>query len=267
MNRIDARFAALRAVGRKGFVAYIAAGDPNLKTTAALARKFERVGVDVLELGVPFSDPLADGVVNQLAAERALRSGTTLDGVLAAVAELRRTGCEIAIVFYIYYNLIHRHGVERFAKDAAAAGVDGALALDLPPEESAAYERAMKRAGLSPIYLVAPTTPEKRIAEICKHANGFIYYVSRIGVTGMQKTVSSSIAPRIAAIRRHSDVPVAVGFGVSNPEQVRNIARHGDAVVVGSAIVNQIAKGSDAKAVARFVAPMVKAVRDARPQR
>jgi tryptophan synthase alpha chain len=264
MNRIDAKFAALRAAGRKGFVAYIAAGDPDLKTTATLAREFERVGVDVLELGVPFSDPLADGVVNQMAAERALHSGTTLDGVLKTVAELRRTGCEIPIVFYIYYNLVHRHGVERFAQDAAAAGVDGALALDLPPEEAAGYEAAMKRAGLCPIYLIAPTTPEKRVAEICKHAAGFIYYVSREGVTGMQKTVSASIAPMVAAIRRHTELPIAIGFGVSNPEQSRNIAQFGDAVVVGSAIVNQIAKGGN---VARFVAPMVKAVNDARARR
>ena len=263
MNRIDAKFTALRSAKRKGFVAYICAGDPDLKTTAALARQFERIGVDVLELGVPFSDPLADGVVNQFAAERALRSGTTLDGVLDTVAQLRRAGCEIPIVFYIYYNIVHRHGVERFAKDAAAAGVDGALALDLPPEEAADYECAMKRAGLCPIYLVAPTTPEKRVAEICRHASGFIYYVSREGVTGMQKTVSGSIAPMIAAIRRHTDIPIAVGFGVSSPEQVRNIAQHGDAVVVGSAIVNQIAAGRD---VVRFVAPMVKAVNDARPR-
>jgi tryptophan synthase alpha chain len=267
MNRIEARFAALRAVGQKGFVAYIAAGDPDLKTTAALARQFERIGVDALELGVPFSDPLADGVVNQLAAERALRSGTTLDGVLHTVAQLRRDGSEIPIVFYIYYNLIHRHGVARFVKDAAAAGVDGVLALDLPPEEAADYERAMKHAGLAPIYLVAPTTPEDRVAEICKHASGFIYYVSREGVTGMQQTIATTIAPKIAAIRRHSRLPIAIGFGVSNPEQSRNMAQHGDAVVVGSAIVNQIANGRDAKAVARFVAPMVKAVRDARPQR
>lgn len=267
MNRIDAQFTDLRAVGRKGFIAYICAGDPDLNATVSLAREFERAGVDVLELGIPFSDPLADGVVNQLAAERALRSGTTLAGVLDAVAGLRLAGCQIPIVFYIYYNLIHRHGVERFAKDAAAAGVDGALALDLPPEEAAAYERAMKRAGLCPIYLVAPTTPEKRIAEICRHASGFVYYVSREGVTGMQQKVSGSIEPRIAAIRRHTDIPVAIGFGISNPQQARAVAQHGDAVVVGSAIVNQIAKGRSARAVARFVAPMVKAVNDARPRR
>jgi len=267
MNRIDATFAALRAAGRKGFIAYICAGDPDLKMTASLAREFERVGVNVLELGVPFSDPLADGVVNQLAAERALRSGTTLDGVLQTVAALRRGGCEIPIVFYIYYNLVHRRGVERFARDAAAAGADGVLALDLPPEEAADYERALKRAGLCPIYLLAPTTPERRIAQVCQHASGFLYYVSREGVTGMQKSISDTIASKVAAIRRHTTLPVAVGFGVSNPQQARAVAQHGDAVVVGSAIVNQIAKGRSARAVARFVAPMVRAVNDAHSRR
>ena len=142
MNRIDLKFSALRALRKKGFIVYISAGDPHLKATAKLAREFEHVGVDVLELGVPFSDPLADGVVNQLAAERALKSGTTLAGVLQMVAELRQTGCEIPVVFYIYYNLIHQFGITRFAKVAAAAGVDGVLALDLPPEESAPYETA-----------------------------------------------------------------------------------------------------------------------------
>jgi len=266
MNRIDARFRSLRAVGQKGFIAYICAGDPNLKTTAALAREFERVGVDVLELGVPFSDPLADGVVNQLAAERALQSGTTLDGVLDTVARLRREGCQILIVFYIYFNLIHHHGVDRFGREAAAAGVDGVLALDLPPEEADGYEQAVKQNGLCPIYLIAPTTPEKRIAGICRHASGFLYYVSREGVTGMQKQVSVSMSPMVEKIRRHTTLPIAIGFGISNPEQARQVAAHGDAVVVGSAIVNQIARGHSARDVARFVAPMVKAVKHAHPR-
>jgi tryptophan synthase alpha chain len=261
MNRIDAKFTALRAAGQKGFVAYIAAGDPNLKATAALARKFERVGVDVLELGIPFSDPLADGVVNQLAAERGLRSGTTLDGVLQTVAGLRRTGCQIPIVFYIYFNLIHRHGVKAFARDAAAAGVDGVLALDLPPEEATGYEETIRAAGIHPIYLIAPTTPESRIKEICRHAGGFIYYVSREGVTGMQSKVAGSINERVALIRKHTAVPVAVGFGISTPAQAREVAHAADAAVVGSAIVNQIAQGKSPETVARFVAPMVRAVK------
>jgi tryptophan synthase alpha chain len=267
MNRIDAKFRALRAAGQKGFIAYIAAGDPTLRATAQLAAAFERIGVDVLELGVPFSDPLADGVVNQLAAERGLRSGTTLNGVLATVADLRRQAIHIPVVLYIYFNLIHRHGLTQFARDAAVAGVDGVLALDLPPEEAGGYEGAIRQAGMHPIYLVAPTTPALRIRDICRHAGGFIYNVSREGVTGMQKTVSHSIGPQVATIRRHTSLPIAVGFGISTPRQARAVAEAADAVVVGSAIVNQIARlGKNrqlAVQVARFVAPMVKAVKHA----
>ncbi len=261
MNRIDLKFYALRALNQKGFIVYISAGDPNLKVTAKLARDFERIGVDVLELGVPFSDPLADGVVNQLAAERSLKSGTTLTRVLSTVAGLRKTGCEIPVVFYIYYNLIHQYGVAKFAKAAAVAGVDGVLALDLPPEEAGNYQSALRSAGVHPIYLIAPTTPEARIAEICRHAGGFIYYVSREGVTGMQKMISHSIAPMIAKIRKHTDLPVAVGFGISTPAQARAVAVQADACIVGSAIVNQIARKGN---VAAFVAPMVKAVKSRR---
>jgi tryptophan synthase alpha chain len=244
VNRIDQKFRALRALGQKGFIVYICAGDPSLNATAQLALALERTGVDVLELGVPFSDPLADGVVNQLAAER---------------------GLQTPVVLYVYFNLVHRHGVKRFARDAAVAGVDGVLALDLPPEEADTYEKSMKRTGLHPIYLVAPTTPEERVREIARHASGFIYYVSREGVTGMRKTVSQTIRPMVATIRKHSRLPVAVGFGISTPRQARAVAALADAVVVGSAIVNQIARlGADrqlARKLARSVAPMVKAVK------
>lgn len=265
MNRIDSQFRALRAAKQRGFIAYICAGDPNLKSTAALAREFERIGVDVLELGIPFSDPLADGVVNQLAAERALRGGTTLGGVLQTVRELRRAGCQVPIVFYVYFNLLHHYGLRKFVRNAAAAGVDGVLALDLPPEEAGAYEEAMTRAGLHAIYLIAPTTPEKRVREITRHASGFVYYVSREGVTGMQKTVSSSVQSMVRLIRKHSKLPVAVGFGISTPRQAHAVAQTADAVVVGSAIVNEIARSGRGQAltarVARFVAPMVRAVK------
>ena len=268
MNRIDQRFRALDALGEKGFIVYISAGDPNLHATAKLARAFERIGVDVLELGVPFSDPLADGVVNQLAAERGLRSGTTLKRVLKTVAALRKSGLQTPVVLYIYFNLIHRHGVKQFARDAAAAGVDGVLALDLPPEEADGYEESIKRTGLHPIYLVAPTTPEKRVHGIARHASGFIYYVSREGVTGMQKKVSRTIQPMLATIRKHSGLPVVVGFGISTPQQAHAVAKLADAVVVGSVIVDQIAKLGDdrrlAEKVARFVAPMVNAVKGKR---
>lgn len=267
MNRLDERFASLRAAGEKGFVVYIGAGDPNLAATVELAREFDRVGVDVLELGVPFSDPLADGLVNQLAAQRGLESGTTPGKVLEAVREIRRTS-EIPVVLYIYYNLIHRQGPEAFIQAAAAAGVDGLLVLDLPPEEGGAYNALMQAADLCPIYLIAPTTPPERIEAIVRHGRGFVYYVSREGVTGMQQTVSDTIGPMTALIRQHTDLPIAVGFGISTPEQACEVARNAEAVVVGSAVVDRIARHGHspdlAATVAGFVATLVKAVRNAK---
>ncbi len=241
MNRITARFARLRRDQRKGVVVYIGAGDPNLEATRQLALAFDQVGVDVLELGVPFSDPLADGLVNQLAAQRGLESGATPVKVLETVAAIRRQS-QIPIVLYIYFNLIHRRGLEAFIRDAAKAGVDGLLVLDLPPEEGENYERLMEATGLCNIYLVAPTTPEDRIELIVKRARGFIYYVSREGVTGMQTKVADSIGQMTTKIRAHTDLPVAVGFGISTPDHVRVVAQSADAVVIGSAIVNQIAE-------------------------
>jgi tryptophan synthase alpha chain len=241
MNRITERFERLKHEGRKGFIVYIGAGDPNLEATRQLALAFDAAGVDVLELGVPFSDPLADGLVNQLAAQRGLESGTTPVKVLQTVAAIRQKS-QIPIVLYIYFNLIHRHGLEKFVHAAASAGVDGLLALDLPPEESENYEALMRQAGLSVIYLVAPTTPEERIELIVKRATGFVYYVSREGVTGMQARVSDTIAQMTAQIRAHTSLPIAVGFGISTPAQAKLVAACADAVVVGSAIVNQIAQ-------------------------
>jgi len=264
MNRIAERFARLKQQGQKGFVVYIGAGDPNLNATVQLALAFDRIGVDVLELGVPFSDPLADGLVNQLAAQRGLASGTTPVKVLEAVAALRRKS-QIPVVLYIYFNLMHRHGLEKFIDDAARAGVDGLLALDLPPEESENYEALMAKAGLSVIYLVAPTTPEHRIEAIVKRGTGFVYYVSRRGVTGMQKKIAGDIGDMVGKIRAHTDLPIAVGFGISTPEQARAVAASAEAVVVGSAIVNQIAeRGASAglvEDVARFTASLLNAVK------
>jgi tryptophan synthase alpha chain len=259
------RFTRLRREGRKGFIVYIGAGDPDLEATRKLALAFDKLGVDVLELGVPFSDPLADGVVNQLAAQRGLASGTTPPKVLETVAAIRKQS-QIPIVLYIYFNLIHRQGVERFIRDAARAGVDGLLVLDLPPEESENYEALMRQAGLCNIYLVAPTTPEDRIELIVKRAAGFVYYVSREGVTGMQTRVADTIAQMTARIRALTDLPVAVGFGISTPEQARSVVASAEAVVVGSAIVNQIAQHGRApdlvERVSKFVEPLVKAVNE-----
>ena len=240
MNRIEERFQRLKKVGQKGFVVYIGAGDPDLDATHDLALAFDEIGVDVLELGVPFSDPLADGLVNQLAAQRGLESGTTPSRLLETVAKIRDTS-QIPIVLYVYFNILHKHGLAKFVNSAAAAGVDGLLVLDLPPEESENYESLMADAGICPIYLVAPTTPPDRVALIVKRGRGFIYYVSREGVTGMQQTVSETIGEMTGIIRENTDIPIAVGFGISNPEQAAAVAKNAEAVVVGSAIVNQIA--------------------------
>ena len=265
-NRIDHTFARLRAEGKKGFVAYIAAGDPNLEETGRIAFALESVGVDVLELGVPFSDPLADGTVNQAAAGRALASGTTVRGVLAGVRRMRDDGLQMAVVLYTYLNPIYLYGFERFLSEAAAAGVDGVLVLDLPPDEAGRNEELRRRPeGLKMIRLIAPTTPPERIALIAREAEGFVYFVSREGVTGEQASVSTSLADQAAAIRAVTDLPLAVGFGISNPEQAREAAGPVDAVVVGSAIVRRIAEhgagGEVAARVAEFVRPLVEAVK------
>jgi len=221
MNRIAERFKLLGEQRQKGLVVYIGAGDPHLEATRQLALAFDQAGVAVLELGVPFSDPLADGVVNQLAAQRGLESGATPLKVLETVAAIRRDS-QLPIVLYIYFNLVHRPGVERFIQLAAQAGVDGLLVLDLPPEEAEQYDRLMAQAGLCAIYLVAPTTPEERIARIVKRGSGFIYYVSREGVTGMQAQVADTIAAMTAKIRAHTPLPIAIGFGVSTSAQARS---------------------------------------------
>ena len=262
MNRIEERFAQLKRDGKKAFIVYIGAGDPNLEATRALALAFDKAGVDILELGVPFSDPLADGLVNQLAAQRGLESGTTPPRVLETVAAIRKES-KISVVLYIYFNLIHRVGVEKFIKDAAKAGVDGLLVLDLPPEESDRYESLMKAAGLCHIYLVAPTTPEDRMEYIVKRGAGFIYYISREGVTGMQAKVASNLAQQVAKIRAHTALPVAVGFGISNPEQARLVAKDADGAVVGSAVVNQIAQHGKSPELVSKVSQFVKSLADA----
>jgi tryptophan synthase alpha chain len=262
MNRIVERFARLKRKGKKGFIVYIGGGDPNLDATRRLALAFDRAGVDVLELGVPFSDPLADGLVNQLAAQRGLESGATPPKVLKTVAAIRRDS-QIPIVLYIYFNLIHRVGLERFIQGAARAGVDGLLVLDLPPEESDNYESLMRRAGLCHIYLVAPTTPEARMKSIVKRGAGFIYYISREGVTGMQTSVASNLASQVAKIRAHTDLPVAVGFGISNPKQAKLVASSSDAVVVGSAVVNQIAGHGKSPELVKRVGAFVKSLASA----
>ncbi len=264
MNRIQERFARLAKNKRKGLVIYIGAGDPDLEHTRRLALAMDKAGADVLELGVPFSDPLADGLVNQLAAQRGLASGTTPAGILDCVTQIRAQS-QIPIVLYVYYNLIHHFGPQQFIERAAKAGVDGLLILDLPPEESTQYVEWMSASQLCPIFLIAPTTPDSRIDAIVRHAAGFLYYVSREGVTGMQASVSADIGSMITRIRAHTPLPIAVGFGVSSPEQARVVAASADAVVVGSAVVNRIAQGGAnadmVEKVAAFVGELSQAVK------
>jgi tryptophan synthase alpha chain len=256
-NRIDECFKALRAKTETAFIAYICAGDPDLPWTVEIALALEESGVDLLELGVPFSDPLADGVVNQLAAQRALEAGTTVAGVLDCVRQIRRRS-QIPIVLYTYLNPIFQFGLDRFHREADEAGVDGLLLLDLPPEEDRPSE------GPFHIRLIAPTTPPERIPQICATAAGFIYYVSREGVTGAQSGVAASLGAHVSEIRQHTELPIAVGFGVSTPEQAREVAQVADGVVVGSAIVQKIsenARHSDLAArIGEFVRPLVLAV-------
>jgi len=257
-NRIDQCFQALRARNEKAFLAYICAGDPDFPRTVELAHALEKAGTDILELGIPFSDPLADGVVNQLAAQRALAAGATVPGVLDCVRQIRRRS-QIPIVLYTYLNPIFQFGLDRFHHEANEAGVDGLLILDLPPEEDQPSH------GPLHIRLIAPTTPLERIERICAQAAGFIYYVSREGVTGAQTSVASSLRERVAQIRRCTGLPIAVGFGISTAEQAREVAYVADAIVVGSAIVQQIDEqsgaGDMAERIRKFVEPLVGATK------
>jgi tryptophan synthase alpha chain len=264
MGRIEQIFEGLRARGRKAMIAYICAGDPDFEATRALALSLEKAGVDILELGVPFSDPLADGIVNQLASQRALEAGATPRGVLECVRKIRRES-QIPIVLYTYINPLLVLGFEAFHREAEEAGVDGFLILDLPPDEDAPELATV--GNVRRIRLIAPTTPDDRIARITAKADGFIYYVSREGVTGEQSSVSQSIAGRVEAIRRTTQLPVVVGFGVSNPDQAREVAGLADGVVVGSAIVKRIAQFAGRpempELVADFVRPLAAAVKEA----
>ncbi|MFQ3670930.1 MAG: tryptophan synthase subunit alpha [Verrucomicrobiia bacterium] len=237
MNRIDSLFPKLRAQGQRALVAYIAAGDPSLHATVDLALGLAEAGVDILELGIPFSDPLADGIINQKAAQRALDAGTTLDGVFDAVTCIRAAS-PLPIVFFSYFNPIFHYGLDRFLHRSAEAGVDGILVLDLPPEEAGPAWDSVP--DLRRISLIAPTTPPERMRRIADSSSGFIYYVSREGVTGMQQSVPPSLHQNVAALKALTPLPVCVGFGISTPDQARAVAQIADGVVVGSAIVSRI---------------------------
>jgi tryptophan synthase alpha chain len=240
MSRIAQQFLALKEQGRRALIPYITAGDPEPWTTVRLMHALVKSGADILELGVPFSDPMADGPVIQRAAERALKHKISLTQVLAMVREFREKDKNTPVVLMGYLNPIEAMGYERFAREAAAAGVDGALTVDLPPEEADSLRAALKRQGLDTIFLLAPTSPPERIKLIARAASGFIYYVSLRGVTGAANLDVREVAAKLKEIRKHTRLPLGVGFGIGSPETAAQVAEIADAVIVGSAVVKRM---------------------------
>ncbi len=263
MGRIERCFRALRRRGEAALVPYIMAGDPDLDATRALLRAAVEAGADLLELGVPFSDPTADGPVIQRAGVRALRRGTSLRQILEMVAELRRTGFETPIVLFGYYNPIFHYGPARLAEDAARAGVDGLLVVDLPPEEADELWTPARAAGLDVIFLLAPTSDERRVRAVLRKASGFVYFVSMTGITGTKAIDASDVRRMVDGLRTRCRLPIGVGFGITTPAEAAAVASYADAAVVGSAIVRLIeAKGAAPDLVAE-VGDFIRALKDA----
>lgn len=240
MNRIDRKFQELKKENKKAFIAYITAGDPSLEAAKRIVLTLEDAGVDIIELGIPFSDPLADGPVIQAASHRALQNKVTLKKIFRMVGILRKA-TDIPITFMTYYNPVLRYGIEKFIKSCKHNGVDGAIVPDLPYEEAGDLIQCAKREGIATIFLAAPTSTRKRIREIVKNSTGFIYYVSLTGVTGARRNLPSDIASNVRMIKSITKKPVAVGFGISAPRQTRDIVRIADGAIVGSAIVKMVA--------------------------
>ena len=262
MGRIEERFKALKNERRKAFVAYLTAGDPDLETTAKLIPALDVAGVDILEIGVPFSDPTADGPVIQEASQRSLKKGCTLKKILAMIAMLRRFS-GIPIVLFTYYNPILCYGPERFAMDAAACGTDGILVVDLPPEEADELRRFTDPAGLAFITLIAPTTDPTRAEKILREATGFVYYISITGVTGTAVPKPGDVRRDVDRLRQMTTLPIAVGFGISTPAQASAIASLADGVVIGSALVRLIGKDAESTALIENVSSFTKEIRRA----
>ena len=254
-HRIARRVAGLRGAGRKAFIAYLTAGDPDLDTTVDLVCALDEAGVDIVELGIPYSDPMADGAANQAAAERALKAGASVAGVLEAVHRIR-TRSQVPLLFFTYLNPVLAYGAGRFAHDAVAAGVDGILALDLPFEEDRGFLAAMRQAGLATICLAAPTTTPARRKALARESRGFLYYICRLGVTGERATLPADLGARVAELKAVATAPVCNGFGISTPEQAAEAARYGDGVIVGSHLVRLVERHAADPAAA------VAAVRD-----
>lgn len=254
-SRIEARFRELREQKRKGLVVYLTAGDPSLEATGELLAAIARAGADVIELGVPFSDPLADGPVIQRASERALEAGATLGKILERLPAWREK-VRAPMILFSYYNPVLQYGLEKFARDAAKAGAAGALMVDVTAEEAGPYLRAMRAENLDTVFLASPTSPDERLARAAELSTGFLYLISRTGTTGERSRISSSLRPLVERVRKFTSLPLAVGFGISNPQQVREVTALADAAVVGSAIVHAIEErypSGGAAAVEAFV--------------
>lgn len=263
-NRILARVAEAKRRGEKLFCAYLTLGYPSLSYTRDLIREMEALGVDLIELGFPFSDPLADGPVIQAASEAALRRGVGLADSFRVMRQLRRQGTRVPVIFFSYYNPIFHYGLARFARAMSRSGFDGLISPDLPPDEERELPRLLRERGLSMVYLVAPTTERRRIGEIARRSSGFLYYVSLKGVTGLRPRLARDVAGRVRGIKHLTAKPVLVGFGVSTPAQAREAARISDGVIVGSAIIKAIRDSrGDVKRAARSVRSLVRAVKKA----
>ena len=256
MTRIDDTFARLKAEGKKAFVAYVMGGDPNEATSFQVMQGLPGAGVDVIELGMPFTDPMADGPTIQAAGQRALEHGMTMDKTLAMVRAFRAGDQKTPIVLMGYYNPIYSRGVDRFLAEATAAGIDGMIIVDLPPEEDAELCIPAQKAGLNFIRLATPTTDAKRLPKVLQNTSGFVYYVSVTGITGAAAAVATEVAPEVARIKRSTDLPVIVGFGITTPEAAKGIASVADGCVVGSAIVKRIGEGQSPAEVLAFVASL-----------
>jgi tryptophan synthase alpha chain len=260
MTRIAQAFARLKAAGRGGFIPFITAGDPDLATTELLIVELAAAGADVVELGVPFSDPVADGEVIQRASERALRNGVSAQDVITCVQRVRKQ-TDVPIVVFSYFNPLLQFGIERFAHEASRAGADAVLVTDLIPEEAAGWTEVMRQYGLDPIFLIAPTTSDARLARIAQSARGFIYAIARAGVTGHRDEMTSDARKLVERVRRVTDLPVAVGFGVSRAQHVREVWRFADAAVVGSAIVRECERLAGSNELVSTVGRFVRSLR------
>jgi tryptophan synthase alpha chain len=252
MSRIEKRFAALKAGKRAGLVAYVSAGDPDLATSYQILKGLPAAGADLIELGMPFTDPMADGPSIQLAGQRALKAGITVDATFELVRRFRReVDDDTPILLMGYYNLVYQRGVERFCRESAAAGVDGFILVDLPPEEADEIKPHALANGIDTVLLTAPTTDDKRLPAVLKYSAGFVYFVSVLGITGAKSATEEAVRTHVERIKRHTRLPVGVGFGIKTPDQAAAVARHADAAVVGTAIVDRVKAGLDDKGKAR----------------